>query len=211
MCMNVGYQINVERKNADRSSPQLSGGRARNCCTGNKMKYIISGRNIEITDGLKDAVIEKIGKLERYFTEDTEAKITLSVEKDRQKIEVTIPVKGSTIRAEQTSTDMYVSIDLVEETIERQLKKYKTRLTAREQAASFTDSYIDEDYEESSEIRIVKTKRFGIKPMNAEEACLQMELLGHSFYVFCNDQTDEVNVVYKRKDGAFGLIEPTFE
>ncbi len=175
------------------------------------MKYIISGRNIEITDGLKDAVIEKIGKLERYFTEETEAQITLSVEKDRQKIEVTIPVKGSTIRAEQTSTDMYVSIDLVEETIERQLKKYKTKLTAREQAGNFTESYMDEDFEDSNEIKIVKTKKFGIKPMNAEEACLQMELLGHSFYVFCNDQTDEVNVVYKRKDGAFGLIEPTFE
>lgn len=175
------------------------------------MKYIISGRNIEITDGLKNAVIEKIGKLERYFTENTEAQITLSVEKDRQKIEVTIPVKGSTIRAEQTSTDMYVSIDLVEETIERQLKKYKTRLTAREQNSSFTERYMDEDFEDSTDIKIVKTKKFGIKPMNAEEACLQMELLGHSFYVFCNDQTDEVNVVYKRKDGAFGLIEPTFE
>jgi putative sigma-54 modulation protein len=175
------------------------------------MKYIISGRNIVITDGLKDAVIEKIGKLERYFSEDTEAQITLSVEKDRQKIEVTIPVKGSTIRAEQTSTDMYVSIDLVEETIERQLKKYKTRLTEKSQTASFTEQYMEEDFDDNTEIKIVKTKRFGIKPMSAEEACLQMELLGHSFYVFCNDQTDEVNVVYKRKDGAFGLIEPTFE
>jgi putative sigma-54 modulation protein len=175
------------------------------------MKYIISGRNIVITDGLKDAVIEKIGKLERYFTEDTEAQITLSVEKDRQKIEVTIPVKGSTIRAEQTSTDMYVSIDLVEETIERQLKKYKTKITEKSKTAGFTESYIDEDFDDNTEIKIVKTKRFGIKPMSAEEACLQMELLGHSFYVFCNDQTDEVNVVYKRKDGAFGLIEPTFE
>ncbi len=175
------------------------------------MKYIISGRNIEITEGLKSAVVDKIGKLERYFTEETEAQITLSVEKDRQKIEVTIPVKGSTIRAEQTSTDMYVSIDLVEETIERQLKKYKTKLTTKWQTGSFTKTYIDEDYDDSNEIKIVKTKRFGIKPMNAEEACLQMELLGHNFYVFCNDQSDEVNVVYKRKDGAFGLIEPTFE
>ena len=175
------------------------------------MRYIISGRNIEITEGLKSAVIEKISKLERYFSDSTEAQITLSVEKDRQKIEVTIPVKGSTIRAEQTSTDMYVSIDLVEETIERQLKKYKNKLTAKEQEAGFTESYIDEDFEDSGDIKIVKTKRFGIKPMSAEEACLQMELLGHSFYVFCNDQTDEVNVVYKRKDGAFGLIEPTFE
>lgn len=211
MCVNMGYETNRERKNAVRSSPHLSGGRARNCCIGKNMKYIISGRNIEITDGLKDAVIEKIGKLERYFTEDTEAQITLSVEKDRQKIEVTIPVKGRTIRAEQTSTDMYVSIDLVEETIERQLKKYKTKLTAKTHAADFTESYIDEDYEDSTDIKIVKTKKFGIKPMSAEEACLQMELSGHSFYVFCNDQTDEVNVVYKRKDGAFGLIEPTFE
>ena len=92
------------------------------------MKFIITGRNIDVTEGLRTAVEEKIGKLERYFTKDTEIHVTLSVEKERQKIEVTIPVKGNIIRSEQTSTDMYVSIDLVEEVIERQLRKYKNKL-----------------------------------------------------------------------------------
>ena len=175
------------------------------------MKYIISGRNINITEGLRSAAIDKISKLVRYFDADTEANITMSVEKDRQKIEVTIPVKGSIIRAEQVSDSMYTAIDQVEDTIERQLKKYKTKIVDSKQSGGFTPEYISEETEDENELQIVKTKRFGIKPMDPEEACLQMELLGHSFYVFCNAETDEVNVVYKRKDGKFGLIEPTFE
>lgn len=176
------------------------------------MKYIITGRGITVTEGLRAATIEKISKIEHYFSQDTEAYITLSVEKDRQKIEVTIPVKGNIIRAEQVSTDMYVSIDLVEETLERQLKRYKTKLIERKQnAGSFTAAYEEEDFEDTDSIRIVRTKKFGVKPMDPEEACLQMELLGHSFYVFSNSETEEVNVVYKRKDGSYGLIEPTFE
>ncbi len=176
------------------------------------MNFIITGRNIEVTDGLRSAVEEKIGKLEKYFTPDVDVYVTLSVQKDRQKIEVTIPVKGSIIRSEQTSSDMYVSIDLVEEIIERQLKKYKTKLTAQKQSApSFSRAFLEEEYEDTDKIRIVRTKRFGIKPMDPEEACVQMELLGHSFYVFSNSETDEVNVVYKRKDGTYGLIEPDFE
>lgn len=176
------------------------------------MNFIITGRNIEVTDGLRAAVEEKIGKLEKYFTPNVDVYVTLSVQKDHQKIEVTIPVKGNIIRSEQTSSDMYVSIDLVEEIIERQLKKYKTKLTAQQQnAPAFTQAYIDEDYEDTNKIKIVRSKRFGIKPMDPEEACIQMELLGHTFYVFSNSQTDEVNVVYKRKDGTYGLIEPEFE
>lgn len=176
------------------------------------MKYIITGKNIDVTEGLKSAIYEKIGKLERYFSSDTEVHVTLSVEKDRQKIEVTIPVKGNIIRSEQVSTDMYVSIDLVEEIIERQLKRYKARLIShKSNAPSFSDDYMEGPYDEPAKIKIVKSKRFGIKPMDPEEACVQMELLGHSFYVFCNGNTDEVNVVYKRKDGAYGLIEPEFE
>lgn len=176
------------------------------------MKFIITGRNIEVTPGLRKAVEEKIGKLEKYFTVDTEIYVTLSVEKDRQKIEVTIPVKGNIIRSEQVSTDMYVSIDLVEEIIERQLRRYKTKLLSQKQnAPSFTQAYLDEEYDEAEKIKIVRSKKFGIKPMDAEEACIQMELLGHNFYVFSNSETDEVNVVYKRKDGTYGLIEPEFE
>jgi len=175
------------------------------------MRYIISGKNIEVTEGLKTAVYEKIGKLERYFTPDTEVHVTFSVEKERQKIEVTIPVKGNIIRAEQVSNDMYVSIDLVEEIIERQLRKYKNKLLDYKQAASnFNKAFIDDEYHEDDSIKIVKTKKFAIKPMDAEEACVQMELLGHNFFVFRNAQTDEVNVVYKRKGNTYGLIEPEY-
>ena len=178
------------------------------------MNFIISGKNIEVTPGLKDSVINKLGKLERYFTPDTEIIVTLSVEKDRQKIEVTIPVKGDIIRSEQTSTDMYVSIDLVEEVIERQLRKYKNKLIARHQeGGTFKQEFFEEEpaIDSNDEIQIVRTKKFGIKPMFPEDACVQMELLGHDFFVFSNAETEEVNVVYKRKNGTFGLIEPEFQ
>lgn len=175
------------------------------------MRYIITGRNIDVTEGLKSAVQEKIGKLEKYFAADTEVHVTLSVEKDRQKIEVTIPVRGNIIRSEQVSSDMYVSIDLVEEIIERQLKKYKNKIIDKKQSRdSFTPEYIEKEYNEDDSIKIIRTKKFGIKPMDAEEACIQMELLGHNFYVFMNAETDEVNVVYKRKGNTYGLIEPEF-
>lgn len=173
------------------------------------MKFIILGKNIDVTEGLRMAVEDKIGKLEKYFTPETEVHVTLSVEKERQKIEVTIPVKGNIIRSEQVSNDMYVSIDLVEEIIERQLKKYKKKLTDQKQAASFfKQDYIEKDYMDEEEIKIIRTKRFDIKPMYPEDACIQMELLGHNFFVFCNAETDQVNVVYKRKGGTYGLIEP---
>lgn len=175
------------------------------------MKFTISGRNIEVTEGLKTAVEDKIGKLEKYFSPDTSAVVTLSVEKDRQKIEVTIPVKGSIIRAEQSSSDMYVSIDLVEEVIERQLKKYKNKLIDKKHAGEgFSAEFMEKEYEEDDTVKIERTKRFAVKPMDPEEACVQMELLGHNFFVFFNSETEEVNVVYKRKGNTYGLIEPEF-
>ena len=175
------------------------------------MRYTITGKNIEVTEGLRQAVYDKIGKLERYFNKDTEVHVTLSVEKDRQKIEVTIPVKGSIIRSEQVSNDMYVSIDLVEEVIERQLRKYKNKIVDRKQApGNFQQEYLEKDYEEDEEVKIIRTKKFDIKPMYPEDACVQMELLGHNFFVFVNAETDQVNVVYKRKGNTYGLIEPEF-
>lgn len=175
------------------------------------MRYIISGKNIDVTEGLKEAIYDKLGKLEKYFNTDTEVIVTLSVEKLRQKIEVTIPVKGSIIRAEQVSDDMYVSIDLVEEIIERQMRKYKTKLVNKLHAAShFQKEFLDMEADETDNIKVVRTKRFAVKPMDIEEACIQMELLGHNFFVFRNAETDEVNVVYKRKEGTFGLIEPEY-
>ena len=173
------------------------------------MKFIISGKNINVTPGLKEAVESKLGKLERYFTPETEIHVTLSVEKDRQKIEVTIPVKGNIIRSEQVSSDMYVSIDLVEEVIERQLRKYKTKIVNQQQAGgNFQKEFVEDEFLEDEEVKIIRTKKFGIKPMYPEDACVQMELLGHNFYVFRNAETDEVNVVYKRKGNTYGLIEP---
>ena len=154
------------------------------------MRYIISGKNINVTEPLKEAVESKLSKLDRYFSPDNEVHATLSVEKGRQNIEVTIPIKGTIIRAEQDSSDMYVSIDLVEEVIERQIKKYKTKIVDKKQSATaFSDLFIQEEAE-------------------PEEACLQMELLGHDFFMFLNSETDEINVVYKRKANTYGLIEP---
>ena len=178
------------------------------------MNYIISGKNIDVTPGLKSTIEQKLGKLERYFTPDTEIIVTLSVEKERQKIEVTIPVKGHIIRSEQVSDDMYVSIDLVEEVIERQLRKYKNKLIARQQeGGNFQSEFFEaeQDTSNNDEIKIIRTKLFGIKPMFPEDACVQMELLGHNFFVFSNAETDEVNVVYKRKNNTYGLIEPEFQ
>ena len=176
------------------------------------MRFIITGRNIDVTEGLKSAVEEKLGKLDRFFAPETEVNVTLSVEKERQKIEVTIPVKGNIIRSEQVSSDMYVSIDLVEEVIERQLKKYKNKIVSKQQnAAAFAQEFVDKDYDDEDDVKIIRTKRFGIKPMDPEDACVQMELLGHNFYVFFNSETEEVNVVYKRKGNTYGLIEPELD
>ncbi len=176
------------------------------------MRFIITGRNIDVTEGLKTAIEEKLGKLDRFFAADTEVNVTLSVEKERQKIEVTIPVKGNIIRSEQVSSDMYVSIDLVEEVIERQLKKYKNKIVDKQQnAAEFAPEFVEKEYDDEEDIKIIRSKRFGIKPMVPEEACVQMELLGHNFFVFLNAETNEVNVVYKRKGNTFGLIEPELD
>lgn len=172
------------------------------------MRYIISGKNIDVTEGLRSAVTDKLGKLERYFTPETEVQVTLSVEKERQKIEVTIPVKGTVIRSEQVSNDMYVSIDLVEEVIERQLRKYKNKIVQREQGGgSFRQEFIDREAEDET-VRIIRTKQYDLKPMYPEDACVQMEMLDHNFYVFVNAETEKVNVVYKRKGGTYGLLEP---
>ena len=173
------------------------------------MRFTISGKNIEVTDGLRSAVTDKLGKLERYFTPETEIIVTMSVEKERQKIEVTIPVKGNIIRSEQVSNDMYVSIDLVEEVIERQLRKYKNKIVERHQdGGNLRKELIEKEVEDDEEIKIIRTKHFGIKPMYPEDACVQMELLGHNFFVFRNAENDEVCVVYKRKGNTYGLIEP---
>ena len=174
------------------------------------MKFTIIGKNIDVTPGLKSAVEEKIGKLEKYFTPETNVNVTLTADKDRHKIEVTIPVKGKIIRSEQVSNDMYVSIDLVEEIIERQLKKYRSKLVNKHQTeiSNFKKEYIENEDFDDEEIKIERVKKFDLKPMYVEDAAIQMELLGHNFFVFINAETDQPNVVYKRKGNPYGLIEP---
>ena len=173
------------------------------------MKIAITGRNMQLTDSLKEAVEKSFARLDRYFVEDTPVNVTMSVEKERQKVEATIFTKGNVIRAEQSSNDMYVSIDVVEEIIERQVKKYRQKLIDRHQAAGmFNEAFIEAEAPEDDEIRIVRSKHIGLKPMYPEDACIQMELLGHDFFVFVNAETDAVNVVYKRKGDTYGIIEP---
>ena len=152
------------------------------------MKTTITGKNIELTQGLKDAVEERFKKLDKYFNKDTEAIITLDVEKGRQKIEVT-------------------------NTLEAQLKKHRNKIIDKKQSDSrtiFAQDFIEEKVDEEEKIQIIRKKTFDMKPMYAEDACLEMEMLGHDFFMFRNADTDEINVVYKRKNGAYGLIEPEF-
>ncbi len=178
------------------------------------MRVIVSGKNVEVTDALRSSVESKISKMDKYFNKDVEAKATLSVEKSRQIIEVTIPINGTILRAEETTEDMYASLDKVVDKLTRQLRKHKTKLENRNGKIStirFENIPYPQDEEDTIEPKIVKTKRFPVKPMSAEEAVLQMELIGHNFFVYTNADTEEVNVVYKRKDGNYGLIEPDYE
>ena len=179
------------------------------------LKINVRGENIEVTGSIREYVEKKLAKLEKYFedTSSSTAHVNLKVYSDKNcKVEVTIPMKGSYIRSEQVSSDMYVSIDLVEEVIERQLKKYRTKLVTKQQnaAAVFKQDFLDEKSEDDEEIKIIRTKKFDMKPMYPEDACVEMELLGHDFYVFINAETEDVNVVYKRKGNTYGLIEPEY-
>ncbi|MGL5615293.1 MAG: ribosome hibernation-promoting factor, HPF/YfiA family [Sarcina sp.] len=175
------------------------------------MKIKIHVRNITLTDALKDTVEKKILKLEKYFDDNVEAKVTLKVEKLRQIVEVIIPFNGIYLRGEESTENMYKSLDLVEEKLEGQIRKHKTKLK-RSEYDSLKFSQIDkeiamDEYEEEDEIKIVKTKKFDVKPMLPEEAVLQMELIGHNFFVFRDAETNDISVAYKRKDGQYGLIE----
>lgn len=175
------------------------------------MKIMVYAKNMQITEALRETTIKKIKRLEKFFHQEVEAKVVLSIEKKSQKVEVTIPFNGRIVRVEETSDDMYNSIDDAVESLEKQIRKYKTKLQSKRYSnESIKFDNIEPWYEEESEeeFRVVKTKRFPVKPMNIEEAILQMDLLKHNFFVFLNSDSEEVNVVYKRKDSNFGLIEP---
>lgn len=171
------------------------------------MKFKITGRRIEVTDGLREYTTSKLSKLDKYFGAEAEANITFSVQRDNHIIEVTIYYKGMIYRAEVADTDMYASIDKVEDVLERQIRKQKTRLEKKLKTEAFDIPADFSDIEEEKEFKIVKRKKYENKPMSTEEAILQMNLLGHAFYIFNNSETMDKNVVYKRKDGNYGLIE----
>lgn len=180
------------------------------------MQVQVRGRNMEVTNALKDYVEKRVSKLERYLDGIAEAQVTLTVEKGSHRVEVTIPINSMLLRGEESTQDMYASIDLVVEKLEKQIRKYKGRLFKRlgkaagegPGEAAGAPSPAEPALENGP--RVVRTKRFAIKPMPVDEAILQMNLLGHSFFVFTNAETEQVNVLYKRKDGNYGLIEPEF-
>ena len=177
------------------------------------MKYTIRGKQTGVTKAMQEKAIKKIGKFDRFFKPDSEAVITFKIEKDRYTFETAIYSGGTIIRAEECSNDMYASMDMVVEKLERQIRKHKTKLGKKiHQDAMVPENFtIHEKIDDEDEsYDIVRTKRFPLKPMDVEEAILQMNLLSHSFFVFINADTETVNVVYRRNDGRYGLIEPEF-
>ncbi len=183
------------------------------------MKFDIVGRNVEVSPAMQEYVEKKIGKLKKYFdgVDKVDTRVTFKVEKGKHIVEVTIPLHGTIIRGEERSGDMYASVDLVAEKLERQLARYKDRVNHRRsvhgvhgqhEAKIINEAVVEMPGEDFP--KLMRTKRFDFKPMDAEEAVMQMDLIGHDFYVFANSSTNKVNVVYRRRDGNYGLIEPNF-
>jgi len=177
----------------------------------------IRGENLEVTTALKDYVEKKLSKLERYFETPPTADVhvTLSVVRGMHNVEVTIPLTGVLLRAEVKENDMYASIDLVVDKLERQIRKHKTKVNRKVRQEGGLKNFFKENvdtpaqpFDEDEDFELVRTKRFALKPMDVDEAILQMNMIGHNFFVFANAVTDQVNVVYKRNDGKYGLIEP---
>lgn len=179
------------------------------------LKFNIRGENVEVTDAIRDYVVKRISKLQKFFEDSVDATVhvNLKVYSNRTyKVEVTIPLPYLTLRAEETSNDMYGSIDLVTDKLERQIRKYKTKINrkSREKGLKnleFIPSDTDPVEEADDELKIVRTKQVSLKPMDPEEAVLQMDMLGHDFFVFQDAETNGTSIVYRRKDGRYGLIE----
>lgn len=172
------------------------------------MKILIRGKNVEVKDGLRDYVEKKLMKLTRYF-DIPEAQVTVLMERQNYVVEVTIPLGGMILRGEEGSTEnLYAAVDAVSEKLEKQIRKYRTKLYRRFRNQGLKDLITALGDEKKDEPQVVKTKRFAIKPMQVDEAVLQMDLLGHDFFVFSNAESEQVNVLYRRKDGNYGLIEP---
>lgn len=184
------------------------------------LDFNIRGENVEVTPAIREYVEKKVEKLERYFSEgvDATAHVNLKVYSDKQtKVEITIPMKNLTLRAEERHNDMYAAVDLIVDKLERQIRKYKTRVNRKSRDREGVGAYFKaiEDngntqspqVEDDNEFDVVRTKQFDLKPMDQEEAILQMNMLGHNFFIFTDAESDGTNIVYKRKDGKYGLIE----
>ncbi|MCK0472970.1 ribosome-associated translation inhibitor RaiA [Halalkalibacter sp. APA_J-10(15)] len=184
------------------------------------MKYNIRGENLEVTPALRDYVEKKVGKLERYFdtTPVADVNVRMQVLNNQHMIEITIPMPQLLLRGEEKHTDMYAAIDIVVEKLERQIRKHKTKVNRKFRQEGSLKYMFRNDLEpiegngealvDDDELEIVRKKRFNLKPMDAEEAILQMDMLGHNFFVFSDAVNGSTSVVYKRKDGKYGLIEP---
>lgn len=179
------------------------------------MNYNIRGENIEVTPAIREYIEKKVAKLERYFTESPNANVSVNLkvfQDKKSKVEITIPMKDLVLRAEELHEDMYAAIDLITDKLERQIRKHKTKVNRKfrdkESLKDFVPIFSEtEQFEDEEDLEVVRTKSFDLKPMDSEEAILQMNMLGHSFYVFTNAETNQTNVVYKRNDGRYGLIE----
>ncbi len=178
------------------------------------VKVVVKGKNLDVTPALRGYAEKKIVKFEKYLTGEQEvlSEVTLRTEREMHISELTMVINGRILRGEGSTEDMYASIDDSVDKIERQFSKYKSKIQRRVQGPKISElpSQAGTSEAETKEAKIVRTKRFAFKPMDAEEAVLQMELLGHNFFVFSNAATDDVTVVYKRRDGNYGLIEPEF-
>ena len=177
------------------------------------MRMNYTGKNMEVTDALRSVTEKKLSKLEKYFESDISANVTFSTEKNRKIIEVTINLPGMILRAEESTDDMHASIDKTVDILERQIRKHKAKLQKRyrnSETIRFDNipSLTKEEEKKEDKPKLVRVKRFDLKPMSSEEAILQMELLRHNFFVFLDAGTEGVSVVYKRKDGNYGIIEP---
>jgi putative sigma-54 modulation protein len=175
--------------------------------------FTVRGKNIEITPALREYVEKRVGKVTKYFDEVGDIKVLLTVSKGRHIVEVTVPIPGGVLlRGEETTMDMYTSIDLVVEKLERQIRKHKTKLERRFREGGFRAEAVQDtatgSQEDEGDYPVVKRKHFTVKMMDVQEAIMEMNLLNHSFFVFRDGQTEEINVVYRRNDGKYGLIEP---
>lgn len=175
------------------------------------MKIVISSKNVNVNDKLKEAIEEKLSRLGKYFSDDIVVNTTLSKQGGRQKIEATINLKGTLFRAEEETNDLYSGIDRIVDKLSSQMSRFKTRLQKKHKGDRGIDfDYLPELEEEPQKTEVIRRKTFELMPMSHEEAIMQMELLSHNFFVFMNMDSDSVCVVYKRNDGGYGLLEPSY-